>query len=411
MTPKTTIAGLGATAIIMGVVDVSTLDEKPIERTETIANEIVEAKQVGNIVETIFPWKGEQGLTIKYDMGEPTLTEKFNDERKKEVVTEVVDNSNGFKIDILLKEKPSTNIFCYQIDGAENYNFHYQPSLTDLYPKTANGLNNDTWTTIEEIDPTKRMEYDLTRGMFQPEDMIGSIAIYHKTLKNHRIGGENYATGKVAHIPRPEVWELNNKASTTEWAELSYTQQDGLCVTVRQGFLDNATYPVRIDPTIGYTTAGTAYILTQAIGNGVAMPEDGTLDSISYFTEYHGGGTDYVFVNNWTGTLDLSGSVGSNINSNSASISFGKEWKTINISQALTGSTNYFLGSTNDVTVYLNYDTTGAVMRYDQVRTKTDFGTTGWTGGNFTASVYGTYTAGGGGGGGDVESEDFWDDI
>lgn len=227
--------GAGAT-LILGGVDATVLDEKTVSRVEIVGEERVEAKQIGNVVETTFPWKDQPGLTVKVDLGEPTLEERLLDKRKREVITETVsDFEGGFKVDIILNERPDTNRFCYDIEGAENYDFFYQPPLT---------------------------EEEIAEGASRPDHIVGSYAVYHKQLKNHRLGGENYATGKVMHIPRPQVWELDNEEATKEWAELSYTDEEGLCVTVRQEFLDKATYPVRVDPTFGYTTIG---------GNGIVI--------------------------------------------------------------------------------------------------------------------------------------------
>lgn len=221
---KKIIATLGIAGTLMGGgIDASSLHEVPMEKVEMVASERLEVKQRGNVVETKLPWKGEQGITVKYDMGEPTSKERLKDKRNKQVITEVVDfGEGGFKIDIILDEKPDTNRFCYQIEGAENYDFFYQPKLT---------------------------EKEIAEGNSRPDDIIGSYAVYHKTLKNN-----GYKTGKVMHIPRPQVWEVNDE-STKEWAELSYTDGE-LCVTARQEFLDTATYPVRIDPTFGYTSIG-----------------------------------------------------------------------------------------------------------------------------------------------------------
>lgn len=234
---KTTIAGLFATGTLLGggavAKDVSTLDVAPIERVEIIAGERVEAKQIDNIVEASFPWKDQPGIKVKFDMGEPTLEEKARDVRRKQVITETVtDFDGGFKVDIILSERPDTNRFCYTIEGAESYNFEYQPPLSQ-----------------QEID----------EGVERAPEIEGSYAVYHKTLKHHAVGGENYASGKVMHIPRPKVWEVDSKEVTTQWAELSYDNGE-LCVTASQDFLDKATYPVRIDPTFGYTTQGASSV-------------------------------------------------------------------------------------------------------------------------------------------------------
>lgn len=229
MTPLKTLAGIASTtAIVFGGVDASVLNEVPLERVAQVAEYRVEAKQIGNVVETTFPWKDQPGIKVKYDLGEPTPTEKLKDKRDKEVITETVtDFDGGFKVDILLNEKPDTNRFCYQIEGAENYDFFYQPPLTQ-----------------EEI----------AEGASRPPEIVGSYAVYHKTLKNHEIGRENYATGKVMHIPRPQVWSMSD-VDTKVWADMGY--EDGqLCVTVPQDFLNGADYPVRVDPTFGYTTGG-----------------------------------------------------------------------------------------------------------------------------------------------------------
>jgi hypothetical protein len=254
---KTLLTLLGTSTLVLGGVDASVLKETPLERVETIKNERVEVRQVGNVVETTMPWKGETGLKIKVDMGEPTLPERVADKRKKEVVTEVL--GDGFKIDFLLNEKPDTNVFCQTIEGAENYDFFYQPFLTQ-----------------EEID----------EGAERPENVEGSYAVYHKTLANHRIGGVNYETGKAWHIYRPQVWSLSS-SSTKEWADLSFENNE-LCVTVPQKFLDEAVYPVRVDPTFGYTSVGasTSAIAQASVprswrkGKAYNLAEAGTTDSI-----------------------------------------------------------------------------------------------------------------------------------
>lgn len=204
-------------------VDASILNERPLERIEQVAEYRVEARQIGNKVETTFPWKDQPGIKVVADLGEPSLRERIADKRSKEVITERVDfEEGGFKVDILLNERPDTNVFCYTIEGAENYDFFYQPPLTDE---------------------------ERTDGAERPPEIEGSYAVYHKTLKNN-----DYKTGKVMHIPRPQVWSMSNE-ETKVWADLSYNR-GWLCVTVPQDFLDTATYPVRVDPTFGYTSVG-----------------------------------------------------------------------------------------------------------------------------------------------------------
>ena len=204
-------------------------------------------------------WNGEVDLGVSYSKvkgqgDRPLLSNKIEwKDTKEEVHAYPIDNDN-FEFEVVLKEKPDTNIFDFQIDGYENLDFFYQPTLTQ-----------------KEID----------EGAFRPDDVIGSYAVYHKDKKNHIEGQTNYATGKVFHIYRPKAIDANG---IEQWAELSY-QNGILRVTVSQGFLDNAIYPVRIDPTFGYTTAGASLTLLENSikGSRFTATENGTGSSMSWY--------------------------------------------------------------------------------------------------------------------------------
>lgn len=395
MDPKKIGAGiLGTTALVFGGVDASKLDEKPIERIETVAGYTVEAKQIENRVETSFPWKDQPAIKVVYDMGEPTLAEKFKDKRKKEVVTEAVDfGDGGFKVDILLDEMPDTNQFCYAIQGAENYDFFYQPPLT---------------------------EQEIADGASRPPEIEGSYAVYHKTLKNHQIGKENYATGKVMHIPRPQVWSMSTP-ETKVWADMNY-DNGNLCVTVPQDFLDKAEYPVRVDPTFGYTTLGasvgtmcspTATIIRY--GEAVAMPENGTLTTLSVGSKAFTGTDTAVSFTAFINTKD-SGNANSHgeltkSQRTDISLTTTATWYDFSASASLVSGTNYVLGAVCDEdTANTNMrtlrDAAGSTTSYSETFGNNTYSTTAqetpWTSGAGSTgqrySFYATYTAGGGGG-------------
>lgn len=252
---KTTAGAAIGTAMIMGGVDASVLNETPLERVEIVAGEEVVAVQIENTVETTFPWKDQPGFVVSYDLGEPDVLDRIVDKRNKEIITEVVsDFDGGFKVDVLLNERPNTNVFCYAIEGHENYDFFYQPPLTEQ----------------EKAD-----------GFIRPPEIEGSYAVYHKTLANNE-----YKTGKVMHIPRPQVWEMNNEAQKV-WADMTFDNGQ-LCVTVPQDFLDTATYPVRVDPTFGYTSLGLSADPTQDFwkGNSYIADSNGSLLSatVGYYS-------------------------------------------------------------------------------------------------------------------------------
>jgi hypothetical protein len=252
MNLKTTVITLGAiTTLGAGASDAVVLKEVPLERVEMVANERVEAKQIGDVVETTMPWKGEAGVRLKYDLGTPDLKERLADKRKVEVFMETKDSEN-VEIGLILNERPGTNTFAWDID-TENYNWYKQPPLTE-----------------EEID----------KGAFRPENVINSFAVYHKALKNRAnlkidtsrlsleqqdemvLSGEyykkenpetgememfkygiNYQTGKAFHRYRAQATDSNGN---TTWAEDTNIVNGQIVDTFPDDWLDKAVYPVKI---------------------------------------------------------------------------------------------------------------------------------------------------------------------
>jgi hypothetical protein len=80
----------------------------------------------------------------------------------------------GFEIEVVLHEKPTSNVIEYTIETKE-LNFFYQPELTS-----------------EEV----------SAGIFRPANVVGSYAVYHKSKRDNGPHGE-YRTGKAFHIYRP----------------------------------------------------------------------------------------------------------------------------------------------------------------------------------------------------------------
>lgn len=370
--------------------DVAILNETPLEHRAEIAGERIEARQVGNVVETTLPWKDAAPIKVKYDLGNPTARERAQDKRKQEVITEIVDfGEGGFKMDILLNEKPDTNIFCYDIENHQDYDFFYQGELTP-----------------EEI----------ADGAERPEDIVGSYAVYHKTKRDHVLGEENYATGKVMHIPRPEVWELNNPTTTREWAELSYNEGE-LCVTVSALYLEEANYPVRVDPTFGYTTlGGSSNVLNNTSnfirrGNVFTTTESGALDSITVGLgrEQNSSETVHFF-------LHQINSAGANSHGEIAEVSgslslttSGQFFTQSTSGQSISASTDYvisvapasFAPAADQQTRYYYDGTSSGTEINDQVTTFAELTEDPWnkatyTGTIFRMSIYATYTATGG---------------
>lgn len=183
---------------------------------------------------TLQKWGGKVSVDVAYSKNKvngksqrKSFTKKveYNVDSKETVVMDPTDDNTGFNIDINLDSKPTSNFFRYTISGWQNYDFLYQ-HLTQA---------------------------DKDSGIYPIRDDIeGSYAVYSKIYKNHIEGQINYETGKLFHIYRPKAIDANGN---TVWADLNITSGI-MTVTVPQSFLDNAIYPVLVDPTFGYTSVG-----------------------------------------------------------------------------------------------------------------------------------------------------------
>jgi len=129
----------------------------------------------------------------------------------------------GYEFEITLLEKPATNVIEFSIE-TKGVDCFYQPELTPEQ-KAVICVGGD--------EP----------GYIQPENVIGSYAIYYKDVPANYVGEKLYRVGKVCHIFRPKIID---SAGTEVWGELYIDENKKLLtVTIPQDFLNNAVYPVR----------------------------------------------------------------------------------------------------------------------------------------------------------------------
>jgi hypothetical protein len=76
--------------------------------------------------------------------------------------------------------------------------------------------------------------------------LAGSYAVY----KKETLAGEG--TGKLCHIHRPEIIDARGRRV---WGDLSIAG-DTLCISIPEGWLSEARYPVIVDPVVGTATVG-----------------------------------------------------------------------------------------------------------------------------------------------------------
>lgn len=242
-----------------------------------------EAGEVKNIVSkdepkiTLEKWNGEVSLGVKYTgispdtKGDRPFLSKNVEWKEGDITMQAVPleatttmEDGGMEINIILDSKPDTNVFTFQLENWENLDFFYQSELTK-----------------EEIQ----------EGVSRPDNVVGSYAVYYKDHANHEVGSTNYTTGKAYHIYRPKVIDASNNEV---WGELSY-DNGILTVTVPQDFLDNANYPVKVDPDFGYTTCGATPVAWGADtlrGKNGTPASSGSVTSVSACVDFDvGGGT------------------------------------------------------------------------------------------------------------------------
>jgi hypothetical protein len=326
-------------------------------------------------IKPLFPQTFGAAREEKIEASRPLFSKQM--QFKKGDVTAFVEPKEGseseFDIDFTLDSKPESNVFEYRIEGADQLDFFYQPPLTQ-----------------EEID----------EGASRPNNVIGSYAVYHREKANHRIGDTNYATGKAFHIYRPKAIDADG---SEVWAELQYG--DGiLSVTVLQEWLEKAAYPVRIDPTFGYTSAGATNVnntVDRAESTHSATPaENANVTSVSYYSDTDSGNATAK------GLIYLVSDVSLLAEGSESTITTAEQWWTSTLSLSVS-ATNYYVGAAwDDGSGQWRYwfDTVGSATRVTDPITYPTVDNPGATAASSRrVSAYATYTADGGGGGASLD--------
>lgn len=295
------------------------------------------------------------------------------------VVMEQTSDGTGFNVDINLASKPSTNVFTYQLSGWQDMDFWYQPPLNVEW---ASSTCTATDCGTAHRDP----------------NVVGSYAVYSKTHKDHVLGQTNYQTGKLFQIYRPFA---TDSASSTAWATLNIT--NGLMtVTVPQSFLDQAVYPVLVDPTFGYGSAGASTLsYVGKYGSLFTAPANGTANTISVYN-------DVTFIPT-VATSDaglVSGTSGgfTAVVGNSATqlLTGSLQWNNYPVSISITSGTGYYIFHEVQTQGNFAYDSDGSVYIAFSCNSP---GYANWSAVPTCASIYAgykvssyvTYTASGGG--------------
>lgn len=242
-----------------------------------------------------------------------------------------IDDQGRLKWDIEFGECPKSLTLSWEIKCSDAIEFYYQGPLTE-----------------EEIKD----------GCVRPDEIVGSYAVYCNKANN------KYKTGKLCHIPRPFVIDANG---SREWCDMLIT--DGvLTITLPELFMQSAVYPVRLDPTIGYTTAGgSGFAATdRLLACGYTAPSSGAANPGTIYINVRSKTSDNIRGAVYT---DNSGTVASasKLSSSEAEITISgtlPAWQSGAITLAgITASTIYYLAVHSD-SCAIAYDSGTATYYY-----------------------------------------------
>lgn len=332
---KKQIAGIGIGLATLGGGTAIQIDKNINPYTETttkleiVADSLTPEAGVQKIIAskdepkvTLSKWNGEVSLGVKYTgisqatQGSRPFLSKNVHWKEGDITLEAVPidptptDEGGMEINVLLDSKPTTNVFTFQLENWQNLDFFYQPELTP-----------------EEIQ----------EGVVRPENVVGSYAVFYKNKRNHILGQTNYGSGKAYHIYRPKVFD--DKGNEV-WANMSYS--DGvLSVTVPQDFLDNAVYPVVVDPTFGNTNIGGSSAATaNVICSYYPTTEGSDVSKLTMYNLQDAGNTVAGAIYTDSGTYPNTKVAEDSGNTSGTG---ANAWLDVNITATLSGSTNYWL--------------------------------------------------------------------
>jgi hypothetical protein len=321
----------------------------------------------------IIRWDNEVNVSLRlvHDEVSPTVSKSgekiiWEGEKVKAEIYPITEGDGGQEFEISLKVRPKSNVVQFTLVD-KGVDYFYQTEFTQ-----------------EEKD----------NGFYQPDNVIGSYAIYTKENKINYVGDKEYKNGKVGHIYRPRIEDSDGNCI---WGELNI-EKGILSVTIPQDFLDKAVYPVRhaAGLTFGYTSIGTGSSLisknTTIYHSIFASAGAGTIDSISfaskrYNSSYHPSGK--AIIASSSGTL-LTNGVSNATSSDDDTAQFRAA--TMSTPPSVSASTNYILGTIfNDFAFqYLDVQaTTGGSVGSNSYTTPTNF-TPNLS--NQKYSIYATYT-------------------
>ena len=230
---------------------------------------------------TFSRWDGDAGFTFVPIIPDVTFsTVEKNDSHVtltcpgcKLYLTVYEKGDQGFEYELILTNKPKSNTLSFNIIK-KNVGFYYQPPATQMYAvgemygdKRIDFVNETMVINGTEVLVSHNPNYIGSYAVYRADDLAGDFS---------RRGGYNYAGGKLGDIMPPILIDaLGNRIK----ANMNITGTT-MTITVPQQWLNQAQYPVVVDPEFGYHTVPTAGVISLASGRTYAGKQ-GTSPSTS----------------------------------------------------------------------------------------------------------------------------------
>lgn len=381
------------------------------EKNGHIQAEVGDTKQVDFYPQLkLLAWDNESNFSVRYssDLSNATYSKDANDvvtwigkDNVAVKIYEIVDpndsEATGFEFEFELPEKPATNRFDMTIQ-TKDLRFIYCNISDDAAQKYI-----DQMTEVAKAYPEAKItipaSIEEAKLQIGPENTHGSYAAYHNSKKDNE-----YKTGKAFHIYRPKA---TDKEGRWTWCDIKIDTNTGiLSITVPQDFLDNATYPLLVDPTFGSTTIGalgaSSFFINDQAPAGKATSNasvsidkitaytcrtnDGSVSAKTFILDGNGNSNVPILTNGWTPAVALT------------SNSFGWIDFVYSTKPTVVNGNGYRLGIVGNSGfpgIRIRYDGTDGNVEF-MIGFKYDESVTTWsssTYSDFVLSIYATYTA------------------
>lgn len=290
----------------------------------------------------LYKWNRELGLNINLGNNSEGLSwEKgvFRNKYNNYEIVQYPKGDNNFEFEVILDSPPPRNWIEFNINTT-GLNFEYQGRLD---------IERNNFTHCNATSCWDNFNNNIAE---RPENIVDSYAVYSEELRNNE-----YKTGKLFHIYR--VW-VNDSSGNLTWGGIFINKTNGkMKLNVSQTYLNNAIYPVTIDPDIGYTTAGgSSASAVDALGFRTSTDQytasaGDTVTALSLHYYVNG-------VSSWEGAVyDTSSNIPNNrlatAESDATQIASPGEWVSITgLSQSLVDGSNYAMAF-SDLTGTIRY--------------------------------------------------------